>query len=149
MAIGPQMLRRTIRFMNKFSRWQINLPWESLINFRTSSSSTCAATTMKEVEMNTKPGPTDESSARLSVWSLDQTRSPVLLTSIVMLAFISITLVYFSVRSNAQPDREQVKIPAPFDDEIASTAKEMFRRGREIFRYDSFGDEVYWTDKLK
>jgi hypothetical protein len=25
----------------------------------------------------------------------------------------------------------------------------MMEQGKQIFRYDTFGDEVYWTDKLK
>jgi hypothetical protein len=38
---------------------------------------------------------------------------------------------------------------APFDREIASNVQQTFKGGREIFRYDTFGDAVYWSDKLK
>jgi hypothetical protein len=55
--------------------------------------------------------------------------------------------VYFATRSEAQKDRSEK--PAGFDAQIATNAHEMFARGREIFRHDTFGDEAYWTDKLK
>ena len=36
-----------------------------------------------------------------------------------------------------------------FDDRISSNAQKMMDEGRQIFRYDTFGDEAYWSDKLK
>src|SRR5262245_53842971 len=32
---------------------------------------------------------------------------------------------------------------------IAANAIEMFQRGRDIFRFDTFGDEAFWGDTLK
>ncbi|HKG60459.1 MAG TPA: hypothetical protein VKB05_11930 [Pyrinomonadaceae bacterium] len=90
---------------------------------------------------------TDEACA--SLWSSGRTRTDrKLLRSAVVLVFVATALGYFSVRGNAQRDREE-KMHAPFDEQISSNGQEMFRRGREIFRYDTFGDEAYWTDKLK
>jgi hypothetical protein len=38
---------------------------------------------------------------------------------------------------------------APFDDVIQGNAVESFERGRQIFRYDTFGDEAFWGDALQ
>jgi hypothetical protein len=36
-----------------------------------------------------------------------------------------------------------------FDDKISANAKEMFDRGRTIFRWDTFGSEAFWGGKLQ
>lgn len=72
-----------------------------------------------------------------------------LLACVAILVLIPMGLVYWSIRANSPRDLEQAKTQAPFDEQIAANAHDMFRRGREIFRYDTFGDEVYWSDKLQ
>jgi hypothetical protein len=36
-----------------------------------------------------------------------------------------------------------------FDSRITANAQQMMEEGRRIFRFDTFGDEAFWTDKLK
>jgi hypothetical protein len=36
-----------------------------------------------------------------------------------------------------------------FDRRISENARRMMDQGKQIFSYDAFGDEIYWTDKLK
>ena len=36
-----------------------------------------------------------------------------------------------------------------WDGAIAQNDQRLLNDGRQVFRYDTFGDEVYWTDKLK
>jgi hypothetical protein len=36
-----------------------------------------------------------------------------------------------------------------FDSQIDRNAQQMLKQGKQIFRYDTFGDEIYWTDTLK
>jgi mono/diheme cytochrome c family protein len=36
-----------------------------------------------------------------------------------------------------------------FNSKIESNARELFAEGREIFRYDTFGSEAFWGDKLQ
>ncbi|MDQ3920249.1 MAG: hypothetical protein M3348_17435 [Acidobacteriota bacterium] len=36
-----------------------------------------------------------------------------------------------------------------FDSQISGNAQRMMEEGRRIFRFDTFGDEVFWTDTLK
>src|SRR4026207_1046472 len=38
---------------------------------------------------------------------------------------------------------------ADFDKEIAANARSMVQEGRSIFRFDTFGDEVFWGDTLR
>jgi hypothetical protein len=36
-----------------------------------------------------------------------------------------------------------------FDSQIDRNAQQMLKQGKQVFRYDTFGDEIYWTDTLK
>ena len=40
-------------------------------------------------------------------------------------------------------------VDAISDDAVGRNASEMLTQGRQIFRYDTFGDEVFWGDTLK
>jgi hypothetical protein len=39
--------------------------------------------------------------------------------------------------------------PNAFDRSIRNNADELFKKGRAVFRFETFGDESFWTDKLK
>ncbi len=67
---------------------------------------------------------------------------------IVLLLLITVAVVYQNQRSEAQRDAGTPQ-KTSFDNRIDSNAQQMLDEGRRIFRYDTFGDEVYWTDKLK
>jgi hypothetical protein len=70
-------------------------------------------------------------------------RQKTLFHMIIVLAAVSVTMVYSLNRGHAQrPERG-------FDRQISDNSQRMFEEGKQIFRYDTFGDEVYWTDKLK
>jgi len=79
---------------------------------------------------------------------LDQsrTRTGTLLKMIGVLLFASAGLMYFTASGLSQSDRAS---KMGFDGVISSNAQQLLEEGRQIFRYDTFGDEVYWTDKLK
>jgi hypothetical protein len=66
-------------------------------------------------------------------------------------ATLTIGLGYLADRSSAQ--RSATRTPGQkeqgFDRQIGENARQMMEQGKQIFRYDTFGDEVYWTDKLK
>jgi hypothetical protein len=36
-----------------------------------------------------------------------------------------------------------------FDDTISANARELMERGRRVFRYETFGDEAFWGDRLQ
>ena len=64
-----------------------------------------------------------------------------------LLAIVAAGIVYFGARGHAQRDSD--RMPTGFDAQIAANGHDMFQRGRDIFRFDTFGDEAYWSDKLK
>jgi hypothetical protein len=68
---------------------------------------------------------------------------------IVLLVLIAPALVYVTERSRAQQRTGMPQKTDGFDSRIDSNAQQMLEQGRQIFRYDTFGDEVYWTDTLK
>jgi hypothetical protein len=39
--------------------------------------------------------------------------------------------------------------PGSFDERIQNTSAELFRSGQQIFRFDTFGDERFWSDTLR
>jgi len=70
---------------------------------------------------------------------------------IVILVCGAMALAYFADRSHARDDndqdggqREQV-----FDRQISGNAERMIEQGKEIFRFDTFGDEAFWGDTLQ
>src|SRR5919109_1112288 len=45
---------------------------------------------------------------------------------------------------------EQSPTPlAPFDQDILNNAAHLLQEGRDIFRFDPFGDEAFWGDQLQ
>jgi hypothetical protein len=46
-------------------------------------------------------------------------------------------------------DGNELLVRAPFDRVIGEHAEELFRSGKKIFRYDTFGDEAFWGGTLK
>jgi hypothetical protein len=49
----------------------------------------------------------------------------------------------------AQRGHAAVTRPGSFDEMIEQTNAEQFRQGRQIFRFDTFGDERFWSDTLR
>jgi len=75
-----------------------------------------------------------------------------MLIKLMMLAVaLTIGLGYLVGQSRAQrsddPNRPQKE--QGFDRQISDNAQQMMEQGKKIFRYDTFGDETYWSDKLK
>jgi hypothetical protein len=71
-----------------------------------------------------------------------------LITLLVCGAF---TVMYFVDRGHADPkdDRGGQRKEKGFDATVNGNAEQMLEQGRRIFRFDTFGDEVFWTDTLK
>ena len=83
----------------------------------------------------------DQSSERATI------HSRVLLMMIPALALIAVGIVYWGARGNAQ--KTPATGQAAFDAQIIANAQQMLEEGRQIFRFDTFGDEAWWSDKLK
>jgi hypothetical protein len=68
---------------------------------------------------------------------------------IALLIFVTVGVVYMSERSRAQQQAAMAQKTGGFDNRIDRNAQQTLEQGRQIFRFDTFGDEVYWTDTLK
>lgn len=98
---------------------------------------------------NTMPAQSPKTDTRNTDWSQ---RDRILLKLIVVLVAITFALLYSLNGGSAhRADDEQGRGPKDkgFDLQISDNAQRMMEQGRQIFRYDTFGDEVYWSDKLK
>ena len=74
-----------------------------------------------------------------------------LIKVMVLAATLTIGLGYFGGLSRAQrsDDPSRFQTEQGFDRQISENAQQMMEQGKKIFRYDTFGDEAYWSDKLK
>jgi hypothetical protein len=71
---------------------------------------------------------------------------------IIMLLCVAIGLVYVAACTEVRSDEQQTASNQKmneFDSRIDRNAQQMLEEGRRIFRYETFGDEAYWSDKLK
>jgi len=71
---------------------------------------------------------------------------------IIMLLCVAISLVYAAARTEVRSEPQQSATKAKMsevDSRIDRNAQQMLEEGRRIFRYETFGDEAYWSDKLK
>jgi len=73
-----------------------------------------------------------------------------------VLAFLTVAVLTLALvlafRGNplgAQPTSAKPAKPSGFDRVIAASNEQLIAQGRQIFRYDTFGDEAFWGDTLK
>lgn len=90
---------------------------------------------------NPRSGDSEVSRARISIDSLAKV--------IALVVFVALGLIYISERSRAQHQAVVTQRTGPFDSKIEENGLKMFEEGRRIFRYETFGDEAHWSDKLK
>lgn len=78
-------------------------------------------------------------------------RVETLVKVLVLVVGAIITVGYFAGRSRAQrsDERGRSQRAQGFDHQINDNARQLMEQGRQIFRFDTFGDEAFWTDKLK
>jgi hypothetical protein len=73
---------------------------------------------------------------------------------ITLLVFVVAGLLYVGVWGRAQSSRDggtpgSQQRATGFDSRIENNGVQLFEQGRQIFRFDTFGDEAFWTDKLQ
>ena len=71
-------------------------------------------------------------------------RSALAVTAMLLLGLLSLV----ARQLDAQRATPLVR-PGSFDEVIQNTSGDLFRRGQQIFRFDTFGDERFWSDALK
>jgi hypothetical protein len=67
------------------------------------------------------------------------------LAAVLFLGTLGLTL---TARLGAQSALASVR-PGSFDEVIQNASGDLFRRGQQIFRFDTFGDERFWSDTLR
>src|SRR5215510_13368884 len=70
---------------------------------------------------------------------------PLLIMSGIILFVVSMALMQCT---SSTTGKEQAPIKDS-PDPTASNADKMLEEGRQIFRFETFGDEAYWTDALQ
>jgi hypothetical protein len=74
-------------------------------------------------------------------------RFPIVLTAGLVLALL---FAWIRVPATAAAEAKSPPNPsAPFDGVISKNTQSMMETGRQIFRYDTFGDEAFWGDTIK
>ena len=74
-----------------------------------------------------------------------------LIKLMMLAASLTVGLGYVVELSHAQRSDNQSRGQREqgFDVQISENAQQMMEQGKKIFRYDTFGDEAYWSDQLK
>jgi len=75
-------------------------------------------------------------------------REKLLVKLVVLLVGISLAMIYAVDRGRAQRSNDEQK-ETEIDRQISTNAQLMIEQGRQIFRFDTFGDEAFWGDTLK
>ncbi len=68
--------------------------------------------------------------------------------TLVGIIFLTSSCAHFLTR-DVETDPAVEKAPGNFSSIIQQNATELFKQGQEIFRYDTFGSEVFWGDQLQ
>jgi hypothetical protein len=66
-----------------------------------------------------------------------------------LLSAITIVLSDCSTREKTRNTPDESGNPDAWTSSINDNARDMLEKGKAVFRYETFGDEVFWTDKLK
>jgi hypothetical protein len=54
-----------------------------------------------------------------------------------------------TIKSDTRNNSDMSGDPDEFDDAIKENSKQLFEKGQAVFRFESFGDEAFWTDQLQ
>ena len=71
---------------------------------------------------------------------------------VALVLFVAFGLLYVADKGLSQSERGRDRSDGRetgFDAQISRNAQQMFEEGRQIFRFHTFGDEVFWGDRLK
>ena len=62
---------------------------------------------------------------------------------------LSALIIVYGPKATPTDQFKNAKPLAPFDQQILKNASEMISEGRQIFRFDTFGDEAFWGGALR
>jgi hypothetical protein len=72
-------------------------------------------------------------------------------TILILLLFSlsSLVLMQCSTREKTRKSKDESGNPDAWGMSISDNASDMLEKGKAVFRFETFGDEVFWTDKLQ
>ena len=73
---------------------------------------------------------------------------PILATALLAAGVLAARSIGVARAAPRPPLHTSTKASAPFDDVIAENMQQMMDEGRRTFRFDTFGDEAFWSDGL-
>lgn len=76
-------------------------------------------------------------------------KTTMILTAIITFIAVSQFIQCKSTRSATRNSADISGEENDFNDAIEKNMKEMFDKGKAVFRFETFGDEVFWTDQLQ
>src|SRR5438105_5026655 len=68
---------------------------------------------------------------------------------ISILIFIICMIFIQCTHKEIRNEEDKSGNPNSYERSIMDNAHEMMEKGKAVFRYETFGDEVFWTDKLQ
>jgi hypothetical protein len=69
--------------------------------------------------------------------------------SCISLTVITASMIGCSTQPRLRQSEDMSGDPDNFNSAIDANANAMMEKGKAVFRYETFGDEVFWTDKLQ
>lgn len=76
-------------------------------------------------------------------------RSILIVISGIALLLLCLPLIQCSTKERIREQDDGSGNPAGWNSSINENSKEMMDKGKAVFRFETFGDEVFWTDKLQ
>src|SRR5687768_6681449 len=70
------------------------------------------------------------------------------MTAIVALV-LSMQFIQCTTKEKAREKPDESGSPDAWGSSINENANDLLEKGKAVFRYETFGDEVFWTDKLQ
>jgi hypothetical protein len=77
------------------------------------------------------------------------TKTTLVISSIVLLISTAQFIQCKTTKADTRNAADMTGDAGDFNDAIEKNMKEMFDKGKAVFRFETFGDEVFWTDQLQ
>src|SRR3954470_22972786 len=75
-----------------------------------------------------------------------------LLVTLTIVGFVALSTTLLQCKTTKTDTRNHPDMsgdPNDFNDAIEKNMKQMFDKGKAVFRFETFGDEAFWTDQLQ
>lgn len=67
----------------------------------------------------------------------------------IAICLMSLQLMQCSTKENAREKQDESGNPDAWNSSINDNANDLMVKGKAVFRFETFGDEAFWTDKLQ